>query len=290
MFRSSKAYPYLLITPAMLALFAFVVYPMGYLVYLSLTNWNIINPVKKFIGLTNYATLFGREEFYTVAWNTFVYTFFVVAVTLVLSLLLALWFNKNTKFNIFGQAAIFTPHIISLVSISMVWMWIMDPEIGLLNYILGWVGIPPLRWLQSSDTAMFSIILVSVWKGLGYYTLVILASLQSIPPSIYEACELDNASKTQVFFKITLPMISPQLFFLLIVMTIASFKVFDTIRIMTGGGPNNATNMLVYYIYEYAFVNMKIGYASAVGVVLLGFVSIITVIYFKVLSKRVHYQ
>lgn len=290
MLRNSKVYPYLLIAPAMIALFTFVVYPMFYLVYLSFTNWNIINPVKKYIGLANYETLFGREEFYTVAWNTFVYTFFVVVITLILALLLALWFNKNTKFNIFGQAAIFTPHIISLVSISMVWMWIMDPDIGLLNYILGFIGIPPMKWLQSSNTAMLSIILVSVWKGLGYYTLVILASLQSIPPSIYEACALDNASKTKVFFKITLPMISPQLFFLLIVMTIASFKVFDTIRIMTGGGPNNATNMFVYYIYEYAFINMKIGYASAVGVILLGFVSIITIIYFRLLSKRVHYQ
>jgi len=288
--RNSRLYPYLLCAPAMIALFVFVVYPIGYLIYLSFTNWNIINPVKKFIGLSNYETLFGRAEFYTVAWNTFIFTFFVVIITLALSLVLAIWFNKNTKFNMFGQAAIFTPHIISLVSISMVWMWIMDPDIGLLNYLLGLVGIPPLRWLQSSSTSMLSIILVSVWKGLGYYTLVILAALQSIPTSIYEACELDNASKTKVFFKITLPMISPQLFFLLIVMTIASFKVFDTIKIMTGGGPNNSTNMLVYYIYEYAFVNMKIGYASAVGVVLLGFVSIVTILYFRLLSKRVHYQ
>ena len=290
MMRNSRLYPYLLCAPAMIALFVFVVYPIGYLVYLSFTNWNIISPVKKFIGLSNYDTLFGREEFYTVAWNTFIFTFFVVIITLALSLALAIWFNKNTKFNMFGQAAIFTPHIISLVSISMVWMWIMDPDIGLLNYLLGWVGIPPLKWLQSSSTSMLSIIIVSVWKGLGYYTLVILAALQSIPTSIYEACELDNASKTKVFFKITLPMISPQLFFLLIVMTIASFKVFDTIKIMTGGGPNNSTNMLVYYIYEYAFVNMKIGYASAVGVVLLGFVSIVTILYFRLLSKRVHYQ
>lgn len=288
--RNSRLYPYLLCAPAMIALFVFVVYPIGYLIYLSFTNWNIINPVKKFIGLSNYETLFGRAEFYTVAWNTFIFTFFVVIITLALSLVLAIWFNKNTKFNMFGQAAIFTPHIISLVSISMVWMWIMDPDIGLLNYLLGLVGIPPLRWLQSSSTSMLSIIIVSVWKGLGYYTLVILAALQSIPTSIYEACELDNASKTKVFFKITLPMISPQLFFLLIVMTIASFKVFDTIKIMTGGGPNNSTNMLVYYIYEYAFVNMKIGYASAVGVVLLGFVSIVTILYFRLLSKRVHYQ
>jgi len=288
--RNSRLYPYLLCAPAMITLFVFVVYPIGYLIYLSFTNWNIINPVKKFIGLSNYETLFGRAEFYTVAWNTFIFTFFVVIITLALSLALAIWFNKNTKFNMFGQAAIFTPHIISLVSISMVWMWIMDPDIGLLNYLLGLVGIPPLRWLQSSSTSMLSIILVSVWKGLGYYTLVILAALQSIPTSIYEACELDNASKTKVFFKITLPMISPQVFFLLIVMTIASFKVFDTIKIMTGGGPNNSTNMLVYYIYEYAFVNMKIGYASAVGVVLLGFVSIVTILYFRLLSKRVHYQ
>lgn len=290
MHKKSKIYPYLLVAPAMIGLFLFTIYPMLYLVYLSFTNWNLIDSNKKFIGFDNYIALFKKDEFIEVIFNTVEYTFFVVVIIMIISILLALWLNKSTKFNLFAQAAIFTPHIIALVSISMVWLWLMDPDVGFLNYILKFIGVEGIRWLQDSETALISIVIVSSWKSIGYYTLVILASLQSIPAEIYEAAALDNSSKVKTFFKITLPMISPQLFFLLIVMTIGSFKVFDTINIMTGGGPVNSTNMLVYYIYEYAFVHMKIGYAAAAGTVLLIIVGLVTLVYFKLLSKKVHYQ
>ncbi len=164
----------------------------------------------------------------------------------------------------------------------------MEPSHGMLNYVLKLAGLPPSPWLQSSRTAMFSVILVSVWQNIGYYTLIIVAALQSIPPTIYEAAALDNASKFKVFTKITLPLISPQLFFILIIMTIGSFKVFDTVKIMTGGGPNSATTTLVYYIYE--FRTNSIGYASATGVVLMAIIAVLTFVYFKLLSKKVHYQ
>ncbi|MNI76114.1 sn-glycerol-3-phosphate transport system permease protein UgpA [compost metagenome] len=154
--------------------------------------------------------------------------------------------------------------------------------------MLKWVGLPPSEWLQSSRTALISVIIVSVWQGIGYYTLIIVAALQSIPPSIYEAAELDNAGRFKVFYKITLPMISPQLFFILVVMTIGSFKVFDTIKIMTGGGPNNATSTVVYYMYGFRTTN--IGYSSATGVVLMAIIGVLTIIYFRLLSKKVHYQ
>lgn len=288
--KKKKAYPYLLIGPAIAFMLVFVIYPMFYLGYISLTNWNLINPTKKFVGLKNYATLFHREEFYTSLFNTCTYTFFTVISIMVIALLLAVWFNKNTKFDTFGQMAIFTPHIIALVSVAMVWLWLMDPDTGLLNYILEVFGFPPSQWLQSSKTSMMSIIIVSVWKSVGYYTLIILAALQGIPKEIYEAADLDNTSKIKQFFKITLPMISPQLFFLLIVMTIDSFKVFETVRVMTSGGPNFSTNVLVYYIYDNAFINMKLGYAAAAGMVLLVIIGLITIVYFKLLAKKVHYQ
>lgn len=288
--RKSKVYPYLLILPAMVFLITFFVYPVFNLCYLSLTDWNLIKVKKDFIGVQNYINLFHDEDFIQVLINTLVYTVLVVVIVMVSSLLLAVWFNKNTKFDSFGQLAIFTPHIISLVSISMVWLWLMDPDTGLLNYVLEFFGLPASSWLQSSETALVSLAIVASWQAIGYYTLIILSSLQSIPPEIYEAADLDNTGKAKRFFKITLPMISPQLFFLLIVMTIGTFKVFDTVRIMTGGGPNNSTNMLVYYIYDYAFINMKMGYASAAGVILLVISSITTLLYFKGLSKKVHYQ
>ncbi|SFL22979.1 sn-glycerol 3-phosphate transport system permease protein [Paenibacillus sp. 1_12] len=281
--------PYLMVLPAMIGIFTFVIYPMLHLIYLSLFKYNLMNKAKsKFIGLDNYKEVFMREDFYKALGNTFVYTIGVVILTMVISLLFALWLSKQSKFNSIVQAGLFTPHIISIVSIALVWLWLMEPNLGLLNFVLKALGLPPSQWLQSSKTAMISVIIVSVWHSVGYYTLIIVAALQSIPPSIYEAAELDNAKKFKVFYKITLPLISPQLFFILIIMTIGSFKVFDTVRIMTGGGPNNATSTLVYYIYSFRTTN--IGFASATGVVLMAIIGILTFVYFRLLSKKVHYQ
>ena len=158
------------------------------------------------------------------------------------------------------------------------------------NYFLEAVGLPTSKWLQSPDTAMMSLIIVSVWKLVGYDTLILIAALQSIPQSIYEAAELDNAPKVVSFFKIILPMVSPSLFFLLIMNTLSMFQNFDSVAVMTQGGPVGATSTLVYYIYQNAFSYYKLGYASAVGVVLMVVVGIMTIIYFKLLSKKVHYQ
>jgi ABC-type sugar transport systems, permease components len=285
----AKLRPYVMIAPAMTGIFVFVLWPMVYLIYLSLYKYNLLNKDKSvFVGLNNYVRIFSREDFYVSLSNTAVYTFGVVASTMILSLAAALWLNRRRWLNSLVQAGMFTPHIISIVSIALVWMWMMEPSIGFLNFLLKSFGLPPSRWLQSSDTAMFSIILVSVWQNIGYYALIITAALQSIPPSIYEAAALDNAGRWKVLFKITLPMISPQLFFILVIMTIGSFKVFDTVRIMTGGGPNNATNTLVYYIYSFRTTN--IGYASATGVVLMAVIGVLTIIYFRLLANRVHYQ
>lgn len=281
--------PYVMILPAMAGILLFVIYPVIYLIKLSFYKYNLMNKAKsKFIGLDNFTQIFSREDFYGALVNTIVYTVGVVAATMILSLLIAVWLNRKSRFNAVVQAGIFTPHIISIVSVALVWMWLMEPSHGLLNFLLKAVGLPTSDWLQSSSTAMISIIIVSVWQNIGYFTLIIVAALQSIPPSIYEAAALDNASKFKVFYKITLPLISPQLFFILIIMTIGSFKVFDTVKIMTGGGPNGATTTLVYYIYE--FRTNSIGYASATGVVLMAIIALLTFVYFRLLANKVHYQ
>ncbi|TDF95745.1 carbohydrate ABC transporter permease [Paenibacillus piri] len=281
--------PYVMIAPAMAGICLFVMYPVIYLVYLSLFKYNLLNKAKsKFIGLDNYMQIFTRGDFYKALMNTVIYSVGVVVLTMALSLLIALWLSKKKRFNAFVQAGIFTPHIVSIVSISLVWLWLMEPNHGLLNFALKSIGLPPSTWLQSSRTALMSVIIVSVWQGIGYYTLIIVAALQSIPPTIYEAAALDNASKFKVFYKITIPLISPQLFFILIIMTIGSFKVFDTVKVMTGGGPNDATSTIVYYIYGFRTTN--IGYSAATGVVLMAIIGLLTIIYFRVLSRKVHYQ
>lgn len=192
--------------------------------------------------------------------------------------------------NSLTQVAVFTPHVVSIVSVALIWMWMMDPGYGLLNVAARALGLPTSKWLQSSDTAMMSIVFVSLWKSIGYYTLILIAALQSVPSSIYEAAELDNSGVIKTFFRITLPMISPQIFFCTIIMTIGSFKIFETVRVMTAGGPNNATTSLVYLIYEEVFSHSRIGYGAAIGVVLLVIVGLLTGIYFGALSKKVHYQ
>lgn len=281
--------PYVLIGPAMAGIFLFVLYPVGYLIYLSFFKYNLMNKDKsKWVGLDNYMQIFTRQDFYKALGNTAIYTIGVVVLTMLLSLLIAVWLSRKSRINAIVQAGIFTPHVVSIVSIALVWLWLMDPNQGLLNYVLKWLGFPPSQWLQSSGTALLSIIIVSVWQSIGYYALIIIAALQSVSPSIYEAAALDNASRSKVFFKITLPMISPQLFFILIIMTIGSFKVFDTVKVMTGGGPNNATNTIVYYIYGFRTTN--IGYASATGVVLMAIIGVLTIVYFRLLSRKVHYQ
>ena len=188
------------------------------------------------------------------------------------------------------QTVIFTPHLVSLVSIGVLFMWIMNPDYGFLNWVLDSIGLPTSKWLSSEKSALFSIILVGIWKTVGYNTLIFIAGLQSIPKYIYEAANLDNSGKIRTFFKITLPLLSPTLFFLLITTTTSSFQVFDLVNVMTKGGPINSTNMLVYYIYEAGFRYFDIGSASAASVFLIILVGLLTFAHFKLLAKKVHYQ
>lgn len=281
--------PYLMILPAMAGIFLFCVYPALKIVHLSLFKYNMLNPMKtKYIGAGNYANLFQDAEFYKVLQNTGIYTLFSVVLSMVLAVLLAIWICDQKSFmNRIVQTGLFTPHIISMVSVALIWMWMMDPQQGFLNFVLRSLGLPESQWLSSSGTALMCVILVTVWKGLGYQTLMVVSALQGIPKDILEAAELDNATGLRLIWKIKIPLISPQLFLILITMTIGSFKVFDSVQIMTAGGPNNATNTIVYYLFQ--FRESQIGYASAIGVVLMALVGLLTFLYFKLLSDKVHY-
>lgn len=286
----TKLRPYAMIAPAVIVFSLFFIYPIFYMIYLSAFDWNFVSPTKDFVGFDNFSTLFSEREFIEVMRNSATYTFLTVFFTLLISLFLALWLNKQGIVYSFVQGAIFSPHIISLVSISMLWMWLMDTDYGLLNWFLALFGVDQVQWLTHPDTALLSLVIVAVWKGIGFNTLVFIAGLQSIPKDMYEAAELDEANRFRMLYKITLPMLSPTLFFLAVISMIGSFQIFDTISIMTQGGPINSTNTFVYYIYEYGFRFFKIGYASAAGVILLIVISILTIVYFRLLSNRVHYR
>lgn len=284
--------PYLQILPAIVSILLFVVYPVIKAIYMSFFDINLVNASKtKFVGMKNYVGMFQSAAFKKAVVNTSIYTLVMVVAVLIFSLFFAVWLGKkHTKLNQLSQAVIFLPHIISMVSVAMVFTQMMEPNYGIFNSVLSALHLPGSKWLQSSDSAMASVLFISLWKSTGYYTLIFIAALQSIPTSILEASALDNAGELKTFFKITLPMISPQIFFTLIILTIGSFKVFDTIRLTTAGGPNNATTSLVYYIYEQGFVKLDLGRACSGAVVLLAVVLVLTVLYFAALSKKVHYQ
>jgi sn-glycerol 3-phosphate transport system permease protein len=284
--------PYFMIAPAMIGIGFFTIYPVIKLILLSFYETNMLNPAKTvFVGLENYVNEFAREAFSRSIINTIVYSFFTIIFIMGISLVLAVWLGRRRSFsNSAVQVCIFTPHIVSMVSVALIWSQLMDQRFGLLNQFLALLGLPKSTWLTSSRTALMSVVLVATWKAIGYYTLIFIAALQGIPQEIYEAADLDKSGKIRTFFRITLPMISPQIFFVLIILTIGSFKVFETIRVMTDGGPSYATTSIAYLIYSEVFQFSRFGYGAAVGVVLLGIISLLNVFYFISLSKRVHYQ
>lgn len=282
--------PYVLVAPALSSLLVFFIYPIFYMSYLSLTDWDFLSPTKPFIGLGNFVDLFRDALFWQVLYNSLIYTVLSVGLNVGLAVLIALWLNRPGFWKGILQGVVFSPHIISMVSVALLWMWMMDPQYGLINSFLSGIGLPKLAWLKSPHTALLSLVLVSVWKSVGFYALIVLAGLQSIPKEVYEAANLDNAPGWRAFTKITVPMLSPTLFFLTVIGLINSFQVFDTISVMTGGGPINSTNTLVYFIYQNGFVFFKIGYASAAGVLMMAIVAALTFFHFKVLEKRVHYR
>ncbi len=284
------AKPYLVIAPALIVLVVFWVYPIFNMAYLSLFKWDLISPKMTFVGLDNFRNLFLDPNFWQTFANTIIYTVFVVGLGVGLGLLIAIYLQEHTKTNGFLQAVVFSPYVVSLASVALLWLWIMNKDFGLLNSILSVFGISAIDWLGDSNFALASLIGISVWKSVGYDSLILVSALQGIPKHLYEAARLDRASGWATFTKITFPMISPTLFFLVIVDVIASLKVFETIQIMTAGGPQNATNTLVYSLYQYGFQFNKVGTAAAIGMVLLLLIAVFSVIYFKLLAKRVHYR
>lgn len=263
------------------------------LIQLSLYRGNAALPYKSFEGLQNYVTLFTvKKDFLYTLRVTAVYTVAVVVLLILFAVLFGVWMNRPRKLNNVAQTVFFTPHLVASVSCAFIWSWLFSSQnYGLFNSILSGLGLPTMRWLDSSDTALGCIIVMNVWKGIGYYALIILSALKAIPAEIYEAATLDNTSRSKTFFKITLPMLSPQLFMLLITITTGSFKVFDSIRVMTGGGPGRSTMALCMFIYDYAFTrNNMLGMGAAAGVVLMIILMLITLLDFRGLERKVHYQ
>lgn len=282
--------PYVLTAPAVILALWMTVYPMLFCVYLSFHEWDLMTNEITFVGLKNFSFIFTNEIFLKTVKNTLIFMVSTVVGGLLLQVILGVFLNKNSKVHNFVQTVMFTPHIISSVAIAVVFKYFMMPEGGLLNTVIEFFGGKGIGWYQDAKTALFSIILISIWSGLGYGVLVVISGLKSIPEYIYEAARLDRSSKLNTFINITVPLLSPTLFFLLVNATVSAFTSFDTVQMLTKGGPDNATSLLAYYVYEQGLGFMHYGRAMAASVILMIMTCTLSFLNFKFAGKKVHYQ
>ena len=273
---------YSFIAPNFIGFCVFTLVPMVMAIGLAFCSWDGVHDIE-FVGLSNFTDLFKDKVFKDALVNTIVYTVCTVPLTLVCSLGLAILLNNKIFGRNFFRTVAFFPYVASLVAVAAVWNMIFSPSMGPVNMLLSSLGVENLpRWAAGKDTAMFTVILFSVWKNMGYYMVIYLAGLQGTNPSLTEAAMLDGAGKMRTFWSITLPQLRPTTFLVVVNLTISSFKVYDQMYMITQGGPGTATTTLVYQIYNVAFKNTpKYGYASAIALVLLVLVLIVTVIQFR---------
>jgi multiple sugar transport system permease protein len=273
--------PWLFLLPTLIGLLVFRLIPIVWALILSFTRWSLLGS-PSFIGISNYIEAFHTETFIQTVFNTLEFSIIYVIGSIFFGLILAVLINIKMKSIAFFRALIYLPVVTSAVAVGIVWNWILGPNIGLVSTLLESINITAPYWLGDPKIALTTVASVQVWKMAGYSMILFLAGLQGISSETLEAATVDGASKKQRFFRITLPMLSPTVFFVLTIAVIDSFKNFELIYSMTKGGPQNATNTLVYDVYLNAFVYYRVGYASSVAFVLLVFVGVLTIFNFYI--------
>ena len=287
---SGEALLFLLFVGPNLFFFAvFSFWPIIYSAWLSFHRWDLIAPVKLYVGLDQYRYLIHDEVFHAVLRNTVVYTVGAVGGTLILGLLVALLLNQPLRGRDGARAVLFAPTLLSGAAISVVWIYMFDPRFGIIARLLSLVHLTSPSWLSDPAWAMPAILIVTIWKDLGFATVIFLAGLQAIPRDLYEAAKVDGAGAWWRFRSVTLPMLSPIVFFLGVTTIINTFQSFDIIQVMTKGGPVDATNTLIYYIYQQGFVAFNAGRSSAAALVLFMLMLGITLLQVRYAERRVHY-
>ncbi len=251
--------------------------PVVTLFYMSLTNWNVFGKAD-FIGLENFRRLLGDGSFQTSFWNTIYYSVMHIPLTIVVSLGLALLLNNKLRGVAFFRTAAFFPYVTSIVAIAVVWNLLFSPDYGPINEVLRALGVAnPPGWLTSTQWAMPAVVIVSTWRDMGYYMILFLAGLQTVPRELHEAARMDAANVWQRFVNVTLPCLRPTMFFVTVILTINSFKVFDLILVMTNGGPGQSTLVISQFIYRKGFEESQFGYASAAAVALFFLCILVTI-------------
>lgn len=277
------------VVPALIPLTVFWIYPILRSMFLSLTDWDYMSPSYSFVGLSNYVALFKDTRFYSALWNTFVFGIGTVIPTIIGGMILALLLQKAFRGDGIFKFILFSPWITPTVAISIVWTWIYEPDVGIANHVLKFFHLPALQWINSSSTAMLAVIIVTVWKSLGYAMIFYITALEKVPKELYEANALDGANSWQRFRDVTLPCISPTTFFLVIITMVNSLQAYDQIQILTQGGPSGSTRTLLYMYYQLGFEEFNMGQATAVAMILILITVMLSLIQFVVSKKWVHY-
>lgn len=275
--RKLRRAGWLMVTPALAHTIVWIAIPVVATFVLSFTNYEVFS-APEFVGLDNYVELWNDDVFRKATWNTVIYTFFTVPFSMAVAVVVAVLLNQKIRGRTAFRAAFFLPQVTATVAIAMVWLWMYNPQYGLLNALMSFLGLPTQAWLANPDWALWAVILVGIWQGIGMKMLIYLAALQNIDHHLYEAASMDGASSVRQFFSITLPMLKPATFFVFVVSIIGAFQVFDQVYVLTDGGPANATTMMTYEVYRAAFQDFRMGLACAQSVVLFAFLLVLTMI------------
>ena len=280
----------LFLLPALSFYFVFELFPIFYSLYISFFEWHIIGDVR-FVGLENYFKIFSDPVFIVALRNTFIYTIVTVPTQIFFGLAIALLLNQKIRGKVTFRALYYIPVITSWTVVSLIWKWIYDPVYGFLNYVLLSLGAirEPVRWLQDPSVALCAVMLVTIWKGIGWNMVIFLASLQTIPQSLYDAALIDGANRWRRFRYITLPLLRPVIATVTVLLTIGALNAFVQIYILTAGGPLHSTEVINTYLYKNAFSYLNFGYASSMAMFLLALTLTISIVQRKVLSKKIEY-
>jgi sn-glycerol 3-phosphate transport system permease protein len=280
----------LLVAPNLLVIAVFAYWPIVYNAYLSLTDWNMIAARPKFVGLRNYVNTLTDPAFHQTLWITIVFTGLISAGSLIIGLALAVLFNLPLKGRGLVRTISFAPHILSGAAVATIWLFIFDPGYGLLRAVIEPLGAEPPDWMNSSDWALPGLVIVYLWKNVGFAALIYLAGMQGLPKELDEAAAIDGAGAWTRFRRIKLPLLAPITFFLLITTVIGTFQAFDVIAVMTGGGPGDATTTLSWSIYNEGFQAFNAGRAATLSIIMFVILLIVTAVQARVMERRVHYR
>lgn len=288
--KRESAYAYMLLAPAfvLLSLFAFI--PTVQTVWSSLFSKGTVRRPSQFVGLDNYSSVMADPAFWLIAKNNLVYAAVTIPVSIALALLMALWANQAMRMRGWVRIAYFTPTMLPMIAAANLWLFFYTPDLGLLDQILGLFGAAPTNWLGQPQTALAAVIVVTIWKEAGFFMIFYLAALQTVSPELRDAARLEGASRWQYGRRVLLPILAPTTLFILINALINSVKLVDHLFILTKGGPNNASKLMLYWIWENAFAYMDTPSAAVLTVILLAVLGAIAVFQFRYAEKRVHYQ